>query len=102
MDSIAPIYLDITGVIADISAPYDVNGLKIQQVLIASKHSEFNTGYYQVFIYSAQAIADFWEDYNDNKPPIGVTITAKLQGKKNKKSNYSLTLIYKKRKWIYS
>jgi hypothetical protein len=102
MDTIAPINLDITGVIADISAPYEVNGLKIQQVIIASKHNQFNTGFYQVFIYSAETIATFWENYNDKKPPIGITVTAKLQGKKNKKSNYSLTLIYKTHKWIYS
>jgi hypothetical protein len=100
MGFVKPIYIDITGAIADISSPYDVNGLLIQSIIVACKQSEFNTQLYQIFIYGKQNIVDFWNGYNDNKPPLGVTITAKLQGKKNKKTNYSLTLIYINRKWI--
>jgi hypothetical protein len=93
--------VNFTGTIANLSAPYILNGIKVQYIVIAVKTSIYKTNYYTVYIYGIEAISNFWVGYND-KNPGQVDITAKLSGKINKQGNNSLTLTLKNRVWKHS
>lgn len=96
------VQVTITGKLADSSSITDFNGDKMQSILVNHQITEFTSAFYRICIYSQKSILQFWSEYNDNAPPLGLSVDCVLKGKMNKNNQNSLTLIYKNVLWIYS
>ena len=92
----------IIGELVEIGEIYDLTpGRKAQRIIVKVSYNDtrVKTDYFGIFIYGND-IEAFWSNYDQQHKPHSLQVEAKLNGRMKDNRN-TLTLTYKRIRWIY-